>query len=85
MELRFLFKTILVVIDSEKYLRFIGNRIIEIRKSKGFTQYKLAKNLMMEQSNLARIEKGETNPTIKTLLKICEVLEIPLGELIKEI
>jgi len=39
----------------------------------------------MEQSNLARIEKGETNPTIKTLLKICEVLEISLGELIKEI
>lgn len=85
MELRFLFKTIIVVIDSEKYLRCIGNRIIEIRTSKGFTQYKLAKNLMMEQSNLARIEKGETNPTIKTLLKICEVLEISLEELIKEI
>ncbi|MBE7443319.1 MAG: helix-turn-helix transcriptional regulator [Flavobacteriales bacterium] len=72
-----------VIVDSEKYLRFIGNRIIEIRISKEITQYRLAKNLMMEQSNLARIENGETNPTIKTLLKICEVLETPLEELIK--
>lgn len=72
-----------MVIDSEKYLHFIGTRIIEIRTSKEITQYRLAKNLMMEQSNLARIENGETNPTIKTLLKICEVLDIALEELIK--
>lgn len=49
------------------YICFIGNRIIEIRISKEITQYRLAKNLMMEQSNLARIENCETNPTIKTL------------------
>tara|TARA_R110001592_G_scaffold25382_3_gene96387 strand:+ start:884 stop:1114 length:231 start_codon:yes stop_codon:yes gene_type:complete len=72
-----------VVIDSTKYLVFLGQRISEIREEKGITQYRLAKNLMMEQSNLARIEKGETNPTIKTLLKICEVLDISLEELIK--
>ncbi len=72
-----------MVIDSTKYLVFLGQRISEIREEKGITQYRLAKNLMMEQSNLARIEKGETNPTIKTLLKICEVLDISLEELIK--
>ncbi|MCB9361693.1 MAG: helix-turn-helix transcriptional regulator [Flavobacteriales bacterium] len=70
-------------IDSNKYLIFLGKRISDVRTSKEITQYRLAKNLMMEQSNLARIEKGETNPTIKTLLKICEVLDISLEELIK--
>lgn len=73
-----------MVTDSEKYLQFIGNRITEIRKLKGISQYKLAKQIMMEQSNLARIEKGLTNPTIKTLLKISDALEVNLEELIKD-
>ena len=70
-----------MVTDSEKYLQFIGSKIAEIRKSKGISQYKLAKQVMMEQSNLARIEKGLTNPTIKTLLKISDALEVQLIEL----
>ena len=67
-----------MITNPEKYLQFIGYRITEIRKLKGISQYKLAKNVMMEQSNLARIEKGLTNPTIKTLLKISDVLEVQL-------
>lgn len=70
-----------MVTDSEKYLQFIGSKITEIRKLKGVSQYKLAKQVMMEQSNLARIEKGLTNPTIKTLLKISDALEVQLIEL----
>ena len=73
-----------MVTDSEKYLQFIGSKITEIRKLKGISQYKLAKQVMMEQSNLARIEKGLTNPTIKTLLKISDALEINLEEVIKD-
>lgn len=73
-----------MVTDSEKYLQFIGNKITEIRKLKGISQYKLAKQVMMEQSNLARIEKGLTNPTVKTLLKISDALEINLEKLFKE-
>ena len=70
-------------INSQKYLVFIGKQITHTRNSVGITQYRLAKNLMMEQSNLARIENGETNPTIKTLLKICDSLNISLEDLIK--
>jgi transcriptional regulator with XRE-family HTH domain len=73
-----LLKTNIVVTNPEKYLQFIGSRITEIRRLKGISQYKLAKNVMMEQSNLARIEKGLTNPTIKTLLKISDALEVQL-------
>ena len=79
--LRVLQKTIIVITDSEKYLQFIGNKIDELRKLKGISQYKLAKLVLMEQSNLARIEKGLTNPTIKTLLKISDALEVKLSEL----
>lgn len=70
-------------IDSQKYLIFIGKQIIYYRDLEGLTQYRLAKNLMMEQSNLARIENGETNPTVKTLLKVCDSLNISLEDLVK--
>lgn len=61
--------------DSDKYLVQLGKRISEIRESRKITQYRLAKDLFMEQSNLARIEDGNTNPTVKTLLKICDALD----------
>lgn len=67
--------------DLDTYLIQIGKRIIEIRESKNFSQYRLAKELFMEQSNLARIENGKTNPTIKTLYKICNSLNIKLEDL----
>lgn len=58
----------------DEYLVKLGGRIREERDNKGLTQYKLAKELFMEQSNLARIEDGKTNPTVKTLIKISKVL-----------
>lgn len=69
--------------DSDKYLVKLGKRIAEIRESKNITQYRLAKDLFMEQSNLARIEDGNTNPTVKTLLKICDALDIQMVDLFK--
>ena len=81
---RVLQKTNIVITDSEKYLQLIGNKIAELRKLKGISQYKLAKLVMMEQSNLARIEKGLTNPTIKTLLKISDALEVKLSDFFSE-
>jgi transcriptional regulator with XRE-family HTH domain len=35
-----------------------------------------------DKPNLRKIEKGRTNPTVKTLIKITEVLKISLSELL---
>lgn len=46
------------------------------------TQYKLAKEIFADQSNLARIEDGKVNPTVKTLLKISKALNCSVRDLI---
>jgi transcriptional regulator with XRE-family HTH domain len=62
-------------LTASEYIIQLGKKIQEERERRGLTQYKLAKEMFMEQSNLARIEDGKTNPTVKTLLKIAQILD----------
>lgn len=62
-------------------LEKISSELERIRKEKGFTQKHVAFNCDMEEQNYRRIEKGLTNPTLKSLVRICEVLEIELKDL----
>jgi len=68
--------------EAERYIKKIGNRIVQLRKEKGLKQIDLAAKLDLEDSALRRIEKGRTNPTIKTLFNIAKELGITVSELI---
>ena len=63
------------------FLKELGQRISEIREEKGITQVELGFQADMEKSNVNRIEKGGTNPTILTLRRICTALKIDIAEL----
>jgi transcriptional regulator with XRE-family HTH domain len=60
----------------------IGQRIRILRESKGITQQDLAAACNFEKTNMSRIEAGRTNPTISTLYKISQALEITISELL---
>ncbi|MGI6677867.1 MAG: helix-turn-helix domain-containing protein [Dehalobacterium sp.] len=60
----------------------IGQRIRELRESKGISQQNLAAVCNFEKANLSRIEAGRTNPTVSTLYKISQALEITISELV---
>jgi len=60
----------------------IGKRIRFLRESKGITQQDFAAICNFEKANLSRIEAGRTNPTISTLYKISQALEITISELV---
>ncbi len=60
----------------------IGQRIRELRESKGISQQNLAAICNFEKANLSRIEAGRTNPTVSTLYKISQALEITISELV---
>jgi transcriptional regulator with XRE-family HTH domain len=65
------------------FLIKLGERIVQIRKSKKLKQYELSDLLSMDDSGLRKIESGRTNPTIKTLIRIANALEIEFIELFK--
>lgn len=64
--------------EKEKILKSIGNKIKEIRQEKGFSQLDLVGRMdgNIDVTNISRIEKGRTNPTVYTLFRIALALEV---------
>jgi transcriptional regulator with XRE-family HTH domain len=60
-------------------LTSLGARIRAIRSSKNMTQNDLA--VEFEKASMSRIESGKSNPTVRTLLKICRVLDVRIEDL----
>ena len=60
----------------------IGETIRLLRQKKRMSQEQLALQAGINTSYLGQVERGEKNPTIKTLEKIANALEISLSDLI---
>ena len=56
----------------------IGKRIAELRKEKGLSQFKLAQLSGIDSSNIGKIELGKLNPSLDTLCKISDALDLEL-------
>lgn len=66
--------------QNEKEYQAIANRLKELRKEKGYSNYEhIAFELGMSRSAYWRLEKG-ANFELKTLIKICRLLNISLQE-----
>ncbi len=62
----------------------LSENIKKLRKKKGISQDRLAKLADVTHTTLVKIESGANdNPTIKTLKKIANALEVTLDDLIK--
>lgn len=62
----------------------IGSKLRSIRKEKGLSSYQLEYISGISQSNISRIESNEISPTIDTLLKLCNGLEISIIDLFEK-
>lgn len=63
----------------------IAYQILQFRKKQKISQFNLAKSLKTNQSNIARMEAGKQNFSIKTLEKIAMILNCELKiDLIKK-
>jgi transcriptional regulator with XRE-family HTH domain len=59
----------------------VGKQIQKLRELKGLSQQDLAAKCNFEKSNMSRLEAGRVNPTLSTLEKVANALEITLAEL----
>jgi transcriptional regulator with XRE-family HTH domain len=68
--------------NEDLILKKLGERIMQLRKGAGRSQSQFSYEMGWDKPNLRKIEKGKTNPTVKTLIKISDVLKISLSELL---
>ena len=65
-------------------LKIVGKRIKNLREAKGLSQVDLVGKMQgeIDPTNISRIESGRTNPTVYTLFRIAEALEVNPKELL---
>lgn len=63
----------------------IGNVIQRFRNEKGMSQEVLSGLAGLDRTHYSKIERGLRSPTIDTLFKIAQALDVPPHELVKEI
>lgn len=68
--------------NKEQLKKKVGQRIVELRSKKGWSQSDLARACNKDRQALEKLENGKVNPTIYSLLEIAKALEVPLKELI---
>lgn len=69
---------------TNKTLKDLGVLIKKYRLEKGLTSVEFGYRCEMDKPNVNRLEKGNTNPTFLTLIRICKALDIELKDLLKD-
>lgn len=59
-----------------------GNKLKSLRKYKHITQEKLAEIADMDIRQIARLEAGESLPSVTTLLKLCSAFNVTPNDLL---
>lgn len=67
--------------DSDHFVKMVGARLKEIRKSQGLTQREVGMQAGLEETAVQRIEAGRVNSTLKTLVKIVNVLNVEFSSI----
>lgn len=65
--------------------KLIGNRIRMLRVQRCLSQMEAAKNLGISQAHLSNIESGRNNITLENLLKLHDVLQVPMADFFTDI
>lgn len=67
---------------NRKALRKLGERVRELRETRGMTQEALAFDAGIHVNHLSTIERGEANPSFLVLVSLAKVLSVKVAELV---
>lgn len=62
-------------------LKILGNRIVEMRKKRNLSQAELGQLVNKSKDVIGKYERGKTSASIEVVVKIAQVLEVPLDYL----
>lgn len=66
-------------------LKQIAENIKILRKSKNWSQTELAEKIGVHLTHISRIENGKYNPSVDDLVKLSEVFEISVDDILNKI
>lgn len=66
---------------NEKFLKEFGKNLQKLREAKGLSTRQFAYEAEISHSSVGRLEAGLSNPTLTTLIKIADALEVDLNTL----
>lgn len=72
----------MISIKNKKLVKAVGEHIRYLRLQLDLSQEDLANEADIPLSQVGRIERGETNPTVSTLFVIAEALKTDLKNLV---
>ena len=61
----------------------ISEKILQLRKAKGFTQEELAEKLNVSRQSVSKWESGQSVPELEKLVTLCEVFQVSADYLLK--
>ncbi len=65
--------------------RLVGENVRRLREDRGWTQHELSKASDLHVTYLSGIECGRRNITVGIIARLAEALEVPPGELFREV
>jgi transcriptional regulator with XRE-family HTH domain len=71
-------------LDPYRVIRWVGGRVAEQRRAYGITQEELAERLDVSVKYLQRVEAGEENLTIESVVNVANALEVAPASLIQQ-
>jgi transcriptional regulator with XRE-family HTH domain len=71
--------------DTKALARAFGRRLRELRVREGLTQDRLAKLASLQSSAIGRLERGEHEPRLSSVLSLALGLDVSPGELLDKL
>lgn len=72
--------------DPEKEIvEAICEKLVVVRKEQEISQQRLSETAGISRTGLRHIENGETSPTLYSLLKISQALDLKLSAVLREL
>ena len=71
--------------NEQRLKQVFGQELRKARKAVGISQEKLALQVGLDRTYISMLERGIRQPSLATIFRICEALEIDSVELVAEV